>query len=151
MIWFRAYELVKQVGVWVWGITINTRCSKCILILTCVLYMSDVETVCRVRRKYSLGSSVDLVRTQLCLNRHIILRLPIIKGMTGQLYLTWVCVTSGRWSWGRTCFVRVSCRASSVLIKNTSFPPHAASSAHRMRAFSWKTTNAGKTTACVYF
>lgn len=50
--------------------------------------MSDVETKCRVSRKYSLGSSVDLVRTQLCLNRHTILRLPITKGMTGQLYLT---------------------------------------------------------------
>lgn len=50
--------------------------------------MSDVETGCRVSRKYSLGSSVDLVRTQLCLNIHTILRLPKTKGMTSQLYLT---------------------------------------------------------------
>lgn len=100
--------------------------------------LSGVQTECKVSRKYSLGSSVDLVRAQSCPYAATQTNWIVIHSRTNDTsshgtHIVWVSIISCRWSWGRICFARAFCPACSKLIKNIASLPPAPSSARWMR------------------
>ena len=106
--------------------------------LKCAFVLSGVQTECGVSRKYSLGSSVDLVREQSCRYAATQTNWIVIHSRTNDTsshgtHIVWVSIISCRWSWGRICFARAFCPACSKLIKNIASLPPAPSSARWTR------------------
>lgn len=141
IIWFIAYEVVKQVGLWVLGIPLYTSCKNVNkTVFSPIRCGNRAQSEPKVLLRILCGSGEKTTGAQLydCTKQK-----NWLSSCAGLF--TWVSATSCRWSWGRICFARAFCPACSALIKNSSFPPPVPSSAQWTRPlWAWKTTNAGE-------